>query len=572
MDKKLLDYMNRVTDYYTKPNRYLAQDVVNMFLKKESKAEEVHPISDMPVQGMSVGKIESMGTYQLDMDEFEHWRNKNNSKFAIRAYLPISSHRKVIGKVIIFAKKAVRKCLKWYIEPIVEQQNEFNASATASINAVYNNDIVTNQFMREVKAQIEEVKVSHAMEIQELRTSYNHALQEITANCNAQIEEVKVHYNTELLTLRASYSEEIEALKTVYDMQAQVFTEQLEQVRQEIEMIQHSSQVREAQQEEVNKSVEAELKVLNTALKEESEQRYQGDTSLRESIGTGLQAQCELHERDLKVVTELVDKTQENINYLTYRMNKMKKEGIKVELIEAKAEIEEKGLAVSNQVELDYFLFENKFRGTEKSIKKNQEQYLEYYKNRENVLDIGCGRGEFLELLSENNIPAKGIDVYGEFVEYCQDKGMEVLQKDALSYVREQQDNSLGGIFMGQVAEHLENDYLLNLLASCYEKMQKGAYFISETPNPTNLSTFTNSFYLDPSHIKPVHPEAFKFMLEYVGFKDVEIVYTENSKSGYRIPLLNASQVANLEEFNSGINCISDMLLGSLDYAVIAKK
>ena len=243
-----------------------------------------------------------------------------------------------------------------------------------------------------------------------------------------------------------------------------------------------------------------------------------------------------------------------------------------MELVKAKEKLEEEKFEVKENIELDYFLFENKFRGTEKAIKKNQECYLTYFENKKNILDIGCGRGEFLELMNERNIPANGVDIYNEFVEYCKDKGLKAVVDDALSYVRRQADNSIDGIFMSQVAEHLENDYLLNLIAACYQKMEKGSYFIAETPNPTNLSTFTSSFYLDPSHVKPVHPETFKFMLEYVGFKEVEIVYTKSSQSGYRLPLLNVSGASNLEEFNSGINCISDALMGSLDYAVIARK
>ena len=274
-------------------------------------------------------------------------------------------------------------------------------------------------------------------------------------------------------------------------------------------------------------------------------------------------------------VDDLVEKTEENIHYLTYKFNKAKKEGIKVELVKAEEKLKKEKLEVKDNVELDYFLFENKFRGTEKNIKKRQEQYLPYYNERKNIVDLGCGRGEFLELMSEHHIPVTGIDVYDEFVQYCQDKGLNAKEADALSYMQSLEDNSIDGIFMSQVAEHLESGYLLNLLAQSYAKLQKGSYFIAETPNPTSLITFTKTFYLDPTHIKPVHPETFKFMLEFVGFKEVQIVYTESSKPelDYRFPLLNSSNVANLEEFNSGINCITELLLGgSLDYAVIARK
>lgn len=535
MDKNLLEYMNKVADYYTKPNQYTAQDVVNMFLNQETRTEDKKVLGNGSENIQPAFNRPGQAAYHLDMDELVKWKNKNNSKYAVRSHMPITSHRKVIGKVLIFSKKIVRKCLKWYIDPVVEQQNEFNASVTASINAVYNNDIVTNQFMQDIEAQLQDMKANYEYKVEHLSEKYIQDVQELQELSNTRVAQ-------------------LEELKKWNKEQEQIFASWMEDKKQEISLLQD------------------QLKTLQEELRESNIRAEQETEKIRKELEEKLNEQQLNHTVKVDKLNEALEKSEENMSYLTYKMNKIKKEGIKVKLIEGKSEIEEKGLAVDEEVKLDYFLFENKFRGTEKSIKKNQEQYLKYYKGKENILDIGCGRGEFLELLNEHHISAQGIDVYGEFADYCKDKGLKAAKQDALSYMREQKDNSIGGIFMGQVAEHLENDYLLNLLANCHEKMEKGAYFIAETPNPTNLSTFASSFYLDPSHVKPVHPEAFKFMLEYVGFKEVEIIYTESSKSAYRLPLLNASGASNLEEFNSGINCLSDMLMGSLDYAVVAKK
>ena len=195
-----------------------------------------------------------------------------------------------------------------------------------------------------------------------------------------------------------------------------------------------------------------------------------------------------------------------------------------------------------------------------------------YLKPKDRILDIGAGRGEFLELLNENNVSNKGIDVYQDFVDYCKEKGLDVENADALSYLQTLEDNVLGGIFMSQVAEHLDNNYLFDLIEESYKKLENGAYFIAETPNPRVLSTFTNSFYLDPTHVKPVHPETFKFIMEYVGFKHVDILYTKNSKIPYKLPLLNGNNIENLQDFNDGINLLNELLFGSQDYAIIARK
>lgn len=534
MDKELLKYMNEVAAYYTgKESNYSAQDIVNMFLETPKKEK------GNSFQTQAVIKENAVSSYTLDFDELNKWKNKNNSKYEVRSHLPITSHRKFIGKLLIGGKKTVRKFLKWYINPIVEQQNEFNGSVTASINALSNNDIVFNQYMQEQlsngQGTWQEVQ-NLGSKVEEIKAQ----LDEINSS-NREAEWIQEQINSlkqEIINNQEKYEKDIQGLEDQIMQQNLAYAESISNL---------------------------ETKIINS-LKQHGEEQL---ATLREEFNDKLMKYNQSHNNEISLMNEETERIQENINYLTYKLNKAKKEGIKVELLKIKedesdVEIKEDGL--------DYFLFENKFRGTEKSVKKNQEQYISYYKEKENILDIGCGRGEFLELLQDNNITAQGIDVYEEFVEYCKDKGMNAKLADALTYVKEQQDNSLGGIFMGQVAEHLEPDYLLNLLRCCYEKVKKGCYFIAETPNPTNLTTFTNSFYLDPTHIKPVHPQTFKFMLEYVGFKQVEIVYTENSKPNYRLPLLNIVGSENLEEFNSGINCMTDVLFGSLDYAVIAQK
>lgn len=217
---------------------------------------------------------------------------------------------------------------------------------------------------------------------------------------------------------------------------------------------------------------------------------------------------------------------------------------------------------------IDYFDFENYFRGSIELIKRNQRQYVKYYKGKSNVIDLGCGRGEFLDLLRENNIEAKGVDLYEEFVEMCKMNGLNAVCDDAIHFLGKQ--NEVGGIFSAQVIEHLTVEQIVELCKLAYDKLEKGAYLIMETPNPTCLAIYSQAFYIDPSHNKPVHPLTIKYILEKTGFTNIDIIYTDTSKLSSPIPPING--IENAELFNGAMHLVSEMLFGSQDYAIVAKK
>lgn len=224
----------------------------------------------------------------------------------------------------------------------------------------------------------------------------------------------------------------------------------------------------------------------------------------------------------------------------------------------------------SDYDDIDYFDFENHFRGSIESIKKSQEFYLKYFSGRKKVLDIGCGRGEFLSLMQDNGIPAEGVDIYEPYTEYCNMKGLKATCCDGVDFL--ERTDGIDGIFLGQVVEHLKPHQIISLCNAAYERLEDGGCIVIETPNPTSLSIYTNAFYIDPSHIKPVHPLTMQYYLEKAGFRDIEIIYTESSRPPYEIPALKCESAENTAEFNEAMKRVSDMIFGSQDYAVVAVK
>ena len=227
-------------------------------------------------------------------------------------------------------------------------------------------------------------------------------------------------------------------------------------------------------------------------------------------------------------------------------------------------------LKKDNLSAIDYFDFENTFRGPRAAIKESQKDYVKYFEGRDHVADIGCGRGEFLELLKEAGIDAVGVDLNDQFLDYCKDLGLHVVKEDALAYVGSQ--SRLGGVFASQLIEHLDTDKMIAFCRLVYQKLDEGAYFILETPNPSSLAIFTHAFYIDPSHNKPVHPLTVKYILERAGFRKIDVIYTPGSRLPMSMPELEGEGIHNLEAFNEGIRKLNDVLYGSQDYAVIAMK
>jgi SAM-dependent methyltransferase len=208
---------------------------------------------------------------------------------------------------------------------------------------------------------------------------------------------------------------------------------------------------------------------------------------------------------------------------------------------------------------LDSAWFAERFRGPEQKVRTNQRFYLPHFQGCRDVLDLGCGRGEFLELMREAGIPARGVESSPEMVAVCLAKGLDAVQADLLAYLPALPDESLGGIFCAHVVEHLPPERLPELIRHAAAKLRRGGVLAIETPNPECLAIFATHFYLDPTHVRPVPPALLRFYMEEAGLGRIEL---------HRLaPALDeAPSLASLpEDFRSAF-------FGGLDYALIARK
>lgn len=174
-----------------------------------------------------------------------------------------------------------------------------------------------------------------------------------------------------------------------------------------------------------------------------------------------------------------------------------------------------------NKIDFNYFSFANKFSADDQSVKAIFKQYINSFSQCSKVLDIGCGKGIFLELLKENGIDGLGIDSDPDLVSICKEKGLDAIAVDGYEYLSEIESENIDGIFMGHVIEHFPVNKRIDFIKKCYEKLAYGGIFVLETPNTTSSFVMHKVYYLDPTHDKPVHPEALQHICNEIGFTTI---------------------------------------------------
>lgn len=214
-----------------------------------------------------------------------------------------------------------------------------------------------------------------------------------------------------------------------------------------------------------------------------------------------------------------------------------------------------------------YLSFEDRYRGTRAEIKERQRFYLPLIEacaavtDSAPVIDVGCGRGEWLELLAEYGIAARGYDLNRIAVEECRERGLDAQLEDALAALAKLPDASCAAITGFHIIEHIPFETIVELLDQGLRVLRPGGLIVLETPNPANLVVAAERFYFDPTHRNPLPSELSSYLLKSRGFQDVQVLPLHpvrwDSRREYEDPMLAYLQ---------------DKLFGPQDYGVVGRK
>ena len=437
-------------------------------------------------------------------------------------HIHFTSHRKGLGWLVVLVKQALRKLLT----PILERQLAFNKANTRiahhlckQVAGVLQQQAVTSQILPEIV-------------VEQVEGLYQ-AVQQMVVE---QIEGLGRQQTAAFQTLQEAVVEQIEGLgrqqtAAVGALQKALFNG-----------LQHRVS-------EVRDSVAATLQAQHE--KFSRTERTLADAAARivelERSGLRLKANLSLQERRLTLLLE--------------EARKRLPEPLNHEQLQGMAE-EEK-----HTLDALYVSFEDHFRGSREDIKERLQVYLPILKEAQlgtdemPVLDVGCGRGEWLELLKEQNLRAQGVDVNRILVGECQRQGLEVIERDVIVYLRTLPDGSLGAVTGFHIIEHLPFEVLVKLLDETVRVLKPGGVAIFETPNPENVLVGSYTFYLDPTHRNPLPSAVVKFMAEARGLCRVEVMPL-HSLEAYRVEEAGLEITKRFNEY----------FYGPRDYAVIGWK
>jgi O-antigen chain-terminating methyltransferase len=214
-------------------------------------------------------------------------------------------------------------------------------------------------------------------------------------------------------------------------------------------------------------------------------------------------------------------------------------------------------------------------RGSTEEVRERQRPYVDDFREAAPVLDVGCGRGEFVALLREAGIEARGVDADADMVAYARGEGLDVEQADALAYLEALEDGTLGGIFCAQVVEHLPPGALVRLLELAYAKLRPGGVLVAETINPLSPVSLRH-YFADLTHAQPLVPETLALLVSGAGFGEVETRFLNEPPAGERLRAVDLPEDESFDGARAAlahnVERLNAQLFAPLDYAIVARK
>jgi O-antigen chain-terminating methyltransferase len=221
-----------------------------------------------------------------------------------------------------------------------------------------------------------------------------------------------------------------------------------------------------------------------------------------------------------------------------------------------------------------YTAFENRFRGSREEIRTRLADYAALFEGLAPVVDLGCGRGEFLDLLRERGIAARGVEGNASVVQHCRNRGLEVVHGDLLAFLQAEPAGTLGGVFAAQVAEHLSPAVLGQMLKEAHRALRPGGLLVLETVNPRSVVGFLEVYNRDLTHERPLHPDTLSFLAAAQGFTDLRVELRSPVDPSSRLQAIPPDGLPERAAalLNENLERLNGLLYGHLEYALIARR
>lgn len=339
---------------------------------------------------------------------------------------------------------------------------------------------------------------------------------------------------------------------------------------------------------ELHQELRAQIDEERVSAQEQTQRLIQEQRSLVESATNETRAKITKAESDLRTrIGAVRDKLESSTNTATAEIEKLYEQlqrartelalqgrSMTLVLEEARSRLpapfdqrQLEIIAAEERHKLDalYAELEDNFRGSHEEIKERFKAYLPHIKSLVitgdmPIVDLGCGRGEWLELLKEEGYRALGVDNNQVLLDRCRAQGLDVIESDALQYLRGLPDNSLSAITGFHIIEHLQIEVLMSLLDEIVRVLHPGGVVIFETPNPENVLVGSNYFYFDPTHRNPLPSLLMKFLLDARGLHRIEVMN------------LHAWDQARISGKNQLTARFNELFYGPMDYAIAGWK
>jgi SAM-dependent methyltransferase/predicted nuclease with TOPRIM domain len=402
----------------------------------------------------------------------------------------------------------------------------------------------------------------------------------IVARINQLIEETHEHFQRlreETGRLDEAQLERTAALSERLEAHAQTLSRQIQELRERAQSLDQKLETRAAALDE---KLETRAHAANEQLRAEAAQLRAEANALANGQARELQSQAEEFRAEARRLEDEAARLKARADELSQKLQVTRTELSAQErrsllLLEEARKLstlspgheQRPGPLMIEETEhfLDAFYssFEEHFRGSREEIMKRLEVYLPTLRKANitgDILDIGCGRGEWLEVLKNEGVAARGVDSNRVQVEWCRERALEVEEGDALRYLRAQPDESINVVTAFHVAEHLEFETLLAFLYEIMRVLRPGGLVIFETPNPENVSVANHNFYVDPTHKNPLPIPMMKFLFESRGLDQIEIIK------------LHPSETPRVEGATDMVERFNEYFYGPMDYAIIGRK